>query len=179
MIRIQCLSSAEDIFTALGDEDEQRHPFEFVCVDLLKTLKSKENRTDEETLFLEYTPGELHYNWHLYDVSFCTVFTRMFPTLIFRVFNIKFDFMSGETYIFKGDQYAFEGNLPNFDDSRQKDTIIKIEGCPIEFKMVKYRPYSAEALRIPCEITCSFMEETYIYGNGDDFDQELPYKKVI
>lgn len=82
---------------------------------ITKLLSNKQGTTMEEQFFIdrplneEFRPCDYH--------SFFTIFTRMYPDIKFRLYEITWDLSKCSTYIFKGNEYVFEKELQDFENN--------------------------------------------------------------
>lgn len=123
--------------------------FKEMYENIMKLLSNKQGRTIEEQFFIDRPLNEEFYprDYHIVDPGFFTIFTRMYPEISFRLFEITNDMCSCSTYIFRGEQYAFEKELKNF----ECDTITEIEG--IKFRNENsFRAYKPENLDVILDI---------------------------
>jgi hypothetical protein len=139
MFRMQSIQTfGEDIY-------EFKETYENIMI----LLSNKEGKTNEERFLVdrplneEFRPRD----WHRVDPGFFTIFTRMYPNITFRLFDISYDLSECLTYIFKGEYYAFEKRLKN----SKENEIIEING--IKFRNENYyRAYHPENFNIVSDI---------------------------
>lgn len=120
--RMQCIEEDESkIIESLGNNTN----FIDVYNEMVKKLKEKKNRTSEEDAFITYSLAWEYqrktFNENI-DVGFFTIFTNLFPEIKFRLYYLKSDQSKGETYVFSGDMYTKEDDLPDLNI----DKIINI-----------------------------------------------------
>lgn len=143
MFRMQCvefdLKKVEEVF------EKYNCTFAEMYENIMKLLKNKQGRSKYEQFFVDkHLNEEFDSKGHHIDPGFFTIFTRMYPEITFRLFEITNNMQSCSIYIFKGDQYVLEKGL------RHDRSIIEID-C-IKFRNKNCRIYDPKNLNIILDI---------------------------
>lgn len=120
--RMQCLET---------DEKKIRECFsKYNCTfsemyeNVSKLLRNKHSKGYEEERFVKVRLNEKYWpeRHNPFRVEYFTFFTRLYPNITFRLFTFTNDMQSGYTYIFKGEEYGYEGELEDFSEKNLKKT---------------------------------------------------------
>lgn len=144
--RMQCLET---------DELKIKQAFEkYNCTfaemysNITKLLKNKQLRTYEEDLFIDVQLNEQFWpgDYRKVFIEIFTIFTRMYPEITFRLYEMTWDLDRCSTYIFRGNEYAFEKELQDFERNR----VIEING--MKFYSSQFKSYHPENFDVILDI---------------------------